>query len=99
MQRAGARRYTHLHRAGFYQSITGYRLPITSHQFLDDQRQNLWNHLIMAKYSAAQTKAGLRFRPEWTKKGSTMMRPFQSRHFSTASEFATAVARLAKRAS
>ena len=53
----------------------------------------------MAKYSAAQTKAALRFLPEWTKKGSTITRIFQFRDFSTAIEFVNAVARLAERAS
>lgn len=53
----------------------------------------------MAKYSAAQTKAALRFLPEWTKKGSTITRVFQFRDFSTAIEFVNAVARLAERAS
>jgi len=52
----------------------------------------------MAKYSAAQTKAALRFLPEWTKKGSTITRTFQFRDFSTAIEFVTALARLAERA-
>jgi 4a-hydroxytetrahydrobiopterin dehydratase len=75
--------------------------PISNHQhqFLHDQRQNLWHDLIMAKYSAAQTKAALRFLPEWTKKGSTITRTFQFRDFSTAIEFVNAVARLAERAS
>lgn len=53
----------------------------------------------MAKYSAAQTKAALRFLPDWTKKGSTIMRTFQFRDFSTAIEFVNAVARLAERES
>jgi len=52
----------------------------------------------MAKYSAAQTKAALRFLPEWTKKGSTITRTFQFRDFSTAIEFVNALARLAERA-
>lgn len=52
----------------------------------------------MAKYSAAQTKAALRFLPEWTKKGSVITRTFQFRDFSTAIEFVNALARLAERA-
>jgi len=52
----------------------------------------------MAKYSAAQTKAALRFLPEWTKKGSIITRTFQFRDFSTAIEFVNALARLAERA-
>ena len=52
----------------------------------------------MAKYSAAQTKAALRFLPEWIKKGSTITRTFQFRDFSTAIEFVNALARLAERA-
>ena len=79
--------------------MTDYRLPVTDHQFLHDQRQDLWHDLNMAKYSAAQTKAALRFLPEWTKKGSTITRTFQFRDFSTAIEFVNAVARLAERAS
>jgi len=52
----------------------------------------------MAKYSAAQTKAALRFLPEWIKKGSTINRTFQFRDFATAIEFVNALARLAERA-
>jgi 4a-hydroxytetrahydrobiopterin dehydratase len=73
--------------------------PITNDQFLHDQFQTLWHVLNMAKYSAAQTKAALRFLPEWTKKGSTISRTFQFRDFATAIEFVNAVARLAERAS
>lgn len=51
----------------------------------------------MAKYSAAQTKAALRFLPGWTKKGSAISRTFQFRDFSTAIEFVNAVARIAER--
>ena len=53
----------------------------------------------MAKYTAAQTKAALRFLPEWTKKGSAITRTFQFRDFSTGIEFVNAVARLAERES
>jgi 4a-hydroxytetrahydrobiopterin dehydratase len=52
----------------------------------------------MAKYSAAQTKAALRFLPEWTKKGSSITRTFQFRDFATSIEFVNALARLAERA-
>jgi len=52
----------------------------------------------MAKYSAAQTKAALRFLPEWTRKGSVITRTFQFRDFATAIEFVNALARLAERA-
>jgi 4a-hydroxytetrahydrobiopterin dehydratase len=68
-------------------------------QILDDQRRELWHDLIMAKYSAAQTKAALRFLPEWTKKGSSITRVFQFRDFSTAIEFVNAVARIAEKVS
>jgi 4a-hydroxytetrahydrobiopterin dehydratase len=76
-------------------------VPITDYQlqFLHDQLRTLWHVLNMAKYSAAQTKAALRFLPEWTKKGSTILRTFQFRDFATAIEFVNAVARLAERAS
>ncbi|HSU53820.1 MAG TPA: 4a-hydroxytetrahydrobiopterin dehydratase [Candidatus Dormibacteraeota bacterium] len=53
----------------------------------------------MAKYSASQTKAALRFLPDWTKKGSTIYRTFQFRDFATALEFVNALGRLAERAS
>jgi 4a-hydroxytetrahydrobiopterin dehydratase len=52
----------------------------------------------MAKYSAAQAKAALRFLPRWTKKGGTIMRAFQFRDFTTAIEFVKAVAHLAEKA-
>ena len=52
----------------------------------------------MAKYSAAQTKAALRFLPRWTKKGGVIMRTFQFRDFSTAIEFVKALADLAEKA-
>jgi 4a-hydroxytetrahydrobiopterin dehydratase len=52
----------------------------------------------MAKYSAAQTKAALRFLPKWTRKGGTITRVFQFRDFATALEFVNAVARLAEQA-
>jgi 4a-hydroxytetrahydrobiopterin dehydratase len=52
----------------------------------------------MAKYSASQTKAALRFLPKWTRKGSAITRVFQFRDFSTAMEFVNAVARLAEQA-
>ena len=52
----------------------------------------------MPKYSAAQTKAALRFLPEWTKKGGAITRTFQFRDFSGAIEFVNAVARLAEKA-
>jgi 4a-hydroxytetrahydrobiopterin dehydratase len=50
----------------------------------------------MAKYSAAQTKAALRFLPKWTRKGTAIARVFQFRDFATAMEFVNAVARLAE---
>jgi 4a-hydroxytetrahydrobiopterin dehydratase len=52
----------------------------------------------MAKYSAAQTKAALRFLPKWARKGGTISRVFQFRDFATAMEFVNAVARLAEQA-
>jgi 4a-hydroxytetrahydrobiopterin dehydratase len=52
----------------------------------------------MAKYSAAQAKAALRFLPRWTKKGATILRTFQFRDFTTAIEFVKAVADLAEKA-
>ena len=52
----------------------------------------------MAKYSAAQTKAALRFLPRWTKKGPVITRTFQFRDFSTAIEFVKALADLAEKA-
>jgi len=52
----------------------------------------------MPKYSAAQTKAALRFLPGWTKKGGTITRTFTFRDFSGAVEFVNAVARLAEKA-
>jgi 4a-hydroxytetrahydrobiopterin dehydratase len=52
----------------------------------------------MAKYSAAQTKAALRFLPKWMRKGSVITRVFQFRDFATAMEFVNAVARLAEQA-
>jgi 4a-hydroxytetrahydrobiopterin dehydratase len=52
----------------------------------------------MAKYSAAQTKAALRFLPKWTRKGGAISRVFQFRDFATAMEFVNAVARLAEQA-
>src|SRR5215467_4288602 len=58
----------------------------------------LWQRLDMAKYSAAQAKAALRFLPRWTKKGAAIMRTFQFRDFTTAIEFVKAVADLAEKA-
>jgi len=52
----------------------------------------------MAKYSAAQTKAALRFLPKWSRKGGVITRVFQFRDFATAMEFVNAVARLAEQA-
>jgi 4a-hydroxytetrahydrobiopterin dehydratase len=52
----------------------------------------------MAKYSAAQTKAALRFLPKWVRKGGAITRVFQFRDFTTAMEFVNAVARLAEQA-
>ena len=52
----------------------------------------------MAKYSAAQTKAALRFLPRWIKKGTAILRTFQFRDFATAMEFVKAVADLAEKA-
>jgi 4a-hydroxytetrahydrobiopterin dehydratase len=52
----------------------------------------------MAKYTALQTKAALRFLPQWTKKGSTITRVFQFKDFTTAMEFVKAVANLAEKA-
>jgi 4a-hydroxytetrahydrobiopterin dehydratase len=53
----------------------------------------------MAKYTAAQTKAALRFLPGWTKRGGAITRSFQFRDFSTAMEFVNAVARHAEKES
>jgi len=58
----------------------------------------MWHQLNMPKYSAAQTKAAMRFLPSWTKKGATISRTFQFRDFSSAIEFVNAVARLAEAA-
>jgi 4a-hydroxytetrahydrobiopterin dehydratase len=52
----------------------------------------------MAKYSAAQAKAAMRFLPHWTRKGSVISRTFQFRDFATALEFVKAVAALAEKA-
>ena len=52
----------------------------------------------MAKYSAAQTRAALRFLPDWTKKGATITRIYQFRDCAGAIEFVNAVARLAEKA-
>ncbi len=53
----------------------------------------------MAKYTLSQTKAAMRFLPDWAKKGSVISRTYQFRDFGTAMEFVNAVARLAERAS
>src|SRR5580765_7819656 len=66
--------------------------------FSHDPRAILWHLLIMSKYSAAQTKAALRFLPDWTKKGGAITRTFQFRDFSGAIEFVNAIARLAEKA-
>jgi 4a-hydroxytetrahydrobiopterin dehydratase len=52
----------------------------------------------MAKYSAAQAKAAMRFLPQWTRKGGVISRTFQFRDFATALEFVKAVAALAEKA-
>src|SRR5690348_14996174 len=77
--------------------VKGHKCRALCH-FSNDRARRLWHFLFMAKYSAAQTKAALRFLPEWTKKGSIITRTFQFRDFSTAIEFVNALARLAERA-
>jgi 4a-hydroxytetrahydrobiopterin dehydratase len=51
----------------------------------------------MAKYSASQTRAALRFLPQWTKKGTAITRTFQFKDFTTAMEFVNAVAAIAEK--
>jgi len=62
------------------------------------ERAEVWQRLNMAKYSAAQTKAALRFLPRWMKKGGVITRTFQFRDFATAIEFVKALADLAEKA-
>ena len=52
----------------------------------------------MSKYTAAQTRAALRFLPAWAKKGATIHRTFEFKDFSTAMEFVNAVAKIAEKA-
>lgn len=52
----------------------------------------------MAKLSAAQAKAAMRFLPKWSRKGSVIRRTYDFRDFATAMVFVNAVAKLAERA-
>src|SRR5437764_1444389 len=74
---------------------TAVRAPgAAAHEF-GCERRWLWQRLNMAKYSASQAKAAMRFLPHWARKGSVISRTYQFRDFATAMEFVKAVAELA----
>ncbi|HKS36687.1 MAG TPA: 4a-hydroxytetrahydrobiopterin dehydratase [Verrucomicrobiae bacterium] len=52
----------------------------------------------MAKLTATQIKAALRFLPNWRKKGSVISRTYEFKDFGAAMKFVNAVAALADRA-
>ena len=52
----------------------------------------------MTKLSAAQIKAALATRPDWTKQGGAITRTFQFKDFAAAIKFVNAVAKLAEKA-
>src|SRR5262245_32436353 len=65
---------------------------------LRDASRTLWHMFSMPKYSAAQTKAALRFLPGWIKKGNSIHRTYQFKDFVTALEFVNAVGKAAEKA-
>ena len=52
----------------------------------------------MAKLTASQIKQSLPTVPQWTKKGSTILRTFKFKDFAAAMKFVNAVARSAEKA-